>query len=121
MRTLHNKSITIQREVQGQDPVNNKLIILQSATPTNYFTLLHDIIKVSPKDGYATEVDAMKQYGLKLELIDKLDPKKKEILLEESEYELLMLAYKDFRWAFLQKEIHQFDKYLKEIPKKPAK
>lgn len=120
MRTIKNKSFNFLREVFQQDPVTNKLSIVQRETKTNYFEVMCDMLRQPPPEGWKTGLNIQKQLSTRLDLIDTLSKDKSEnseVMIEESEYEELLAAYRNWNFVITSREVLGFDTYLLGVEK----
>ncbi len=92
MRKINNKEIELPnvKVVWEKTQITNASVITEK---TAYFKLFKLAAETPPKDGWNT-VGAT-TFKARLDLISKIDVGKTDILLEESEYELLSTCVKD--------------------------
>lgn len=116
MRTLHNKAFTDIRRMEIQViPGSNDQVVVETMIESNYFKTINDIINNPPSKGWnITNLETLRS---RISLQKKLkDISKKSIKIEESEYNALLEAIRDFGILITSTEILQFFDYIKNLP-----
>lgn len=127
MRVLENKPFKASRVQVVQDAIANTVTVAETKIETSYFELISDMLNRPPQGGWKTG-DGMKQLRSRLSAIGQIktalekeeEPFSGTVNLEESEYDEVMSAYKEWAWSLTSIAVVEFDEYLTQLKKVSA-
>ena len=120
MRNLINKELLIKVETFQQ--TSEAVVKIKSEIKTTYFDQIAAILKNPPAGGYSNDRD-FDRLRVKLALVGKLEgaPSESTAVIEEKDYDEIMLSYQTWSWNITSAEILAFHDYLKGLTKTEPK
>lgn len=115
MRKIENKKFTVDIEKFTQ--VEDKLIHVSSSKESCYFEIIHSMLKTPPKSGWNDAT--LDRLRTRLLVLSSFDNKElgKIALIEEHDYEEIMIAYREWTWGIMSQDVVDFCDYIKSVKK----